>query len=205
MNNLEIALKYTKKKQNDPEPPNNMEEETDEEDKKQIQTTKSSNGVPKRCPICNLKKPNILLHIKSKESCYEKVDKKMLEEWGKVTRKETKRKYQNKFNQTGGHNKARERKAEEARELDRLKRKKERQKSIVDGKARRFIKLAGESLLYLSQGMTPRVYIIRISTFHLIEADYSFIEDGIYKEDCLLNEDELHSWLNKNSSSYSCG
>ena len=200
MNNLKIALKYTKKKQKDPEPPNNIEEETDEEDNKQIHSTKSSNGVPKRCPICNIKKPNILLHIKSKESCYENVDRNMFEEWRKVARKETKRKYQTKFNKRGGHNMARERKAKEAKELDRLERRIQRQKAIVDGKARKFIHLAGECLMYLSIGMTPRVYLIRIPKYRLIEADYSFIEIGIYKEDCLLNEDELHSWLKMISS-----
>ena len=182
------------------EPPDVLEKETDEEDEEQIQSTKASNEVPNRCPICNLKKPNILLHIKTKESCYEKIDKKILEEWRKVARKETKRKYQTKFNQRGGHNKARKRKAEEAKELDRLKRKKDHQKLIIDGKIKRFIRLAGESLLYLSQGKTPRVYIIRDSKYHLIEADYSFIMNGDYAEDCLLNEDEIHSWLKKINS-----
>ena len=156
--------------------------------------------LPERCPICNRKKTNILLHIKSREECFQQMDKNTFEEWKKMARKETKRKSQTKFNQSGGHNKARKRKAEEEKELSRFRQRKENQKSIVEGKTNRFIRLAGYSLLYLSQGKTPRVYSVRTETFHLIQNDYSVIKNGIYKEKCLLNEEELHSWLSKISS-----
>ena len=73
-----------------------------------LEDTESSTELPDRCPICNKKKINILLHIKTRRTCYEKVDKDSLERWRKIARKETKRKYQTKFNERGGHNKARE-------------------------------------------------------------------------------------------------
>ena len=44
------------------------------------------------------------------------------------------------------------------------------------------------------------MYSVRTETFRLIENDYSVIKNGIYKEKCLLNEEELHSWLSKISS-----
>ena len=166
-----------------------MEDETDEEDKKVSQTIKTVTELPERCPICNTKKSNILLHIKTKESCHQKIDKEMLEEWKNMARKQTKQKYQTKFNRKGGHNKARQRKREAAKELVRLERKKAEQKGTVMDKPRRFYRLAGQCLLYLSQGILPE-------TTDLSYEQYNLIDD----EDCLLNEDELHAWLKKINS-----
>ena len=156
--------------------------------------------LPERCPICNTRKTNILLHIRNRDSCYHKVDKQIFEEWRKLARKETKRKSQTKFNQRGGHNKARKRKAEEAKELKSLKESIDHQKLIVEGKAKIFIRLAGECLLYLSQGKTPKAYSIKKGKYDLIVADYSIIKDGIYERKCLLNEKELHAWMNEINS-----
>ena len=173
-------------------------------EEEETKATKFVTELPERCPICNSKKTNILLHIRTRESCYQKVDKNIFEEWRKLARKETKRKSQTKFNLRGGHNKARKKKAEEAKELKELERSIDHQKSIVKGKTKIFIRLAGECLLYLSQGSTPRAYIIESKKFDLIETDYSIIKDGIYENykykiyetKCLLNEKELHAWMN---------
>lgn len=160
----------------------------------------SNEKLPQRCPICNTKKKNILLHIKNKETCFENIDKKIFEDWQKQARKETKRKYQTKFNQSGGHNRARKRKAEEARKLKARKEWKEYQMSMMQGKAERFISLAGETLMYLSQGRTPRTYSLRKSTFIFFEKDPTIFKDGMYERKCVLNENELHAWLKKISS-----
>ena len=45
--------------------------------------------VPKRCPICNTQKKNMLLHIKTKKSCSEKIDKQVFEKWSKISRYNT--------------------------------------------------------------------------------------------------------------------
>ena len=136
-----------------------------------LEDTESSTELPDRCPICNKKKINILLHIKTRRTCYEKVDKDSLERWRKIARKETKRKYQTKFNERGGHNKARE--------------------------VRR---LAGECLVSLSQGKTPRIYIMK--NYDLVATLPLTIKwvEGISEEKCLLNEEEWYAWL-KNVSS----
>ena len=63
-------------------------------------------GVPDRCPICNIKKRNILLHIYAKESCKDKVDKQIIEDWKKIEQKNTTKKYQRKYIETGGNKKA---------------------------------------------------------------------------------------------------
>ena len=49
------------------------------------------------------------------------MDKHTFEEWKKMARKETKRKSQSQFNQSGGHNKARIRKAEDEKEFSRFR------------------------------------------------------------------------------------
>ena len=54
----------------------------------------------------------------------------------------------------------------------------------------------------LTQGRTPRVYIVRSKTFHLFEEDYSTIKNGIYTEKCLLNEEEVHAWLKDINSQF---
>ena len=169
-------------------------------DEEESKATNFVTELPERCPICNTKKPNILLHIRTRELCYQKVDKQIFEVWRKLARKETKWKSQTKFNQSGGHNKARKRKAEEAKELKSLKRCTDHQKSIVKGKFNIFNRLAGESLLYLSQGKTPKAYSIKKKQYDLIVKDYSIIQDGIYEKKCVLNEEELHEWMNRINS-----
>ena len=164
---------------------------SDEEETK-TKASKFVTELPERCPICNTRKPNILLHIRTRESCYQKIDKNIFEEWRKLAKKKS----QTKFNQKGGHNKARKRKAEEEKEFKSLKRSIDYQKEIVKGKSKIFIRLAGECLLYLSQGKTPKAYIIESKNFNLIVSDYSVIQDGIYERKCLLNEKELHAWMN---------
>ena len=69
--------------------------------------------IPERCPNCNIKKKNILLHIQCTDRCYKMIDKQDLQEWRKMARKKTKKKYQLKFDKGGGHNKARSIRREE--------------------------------------------------------------------------------------------
>ena len=45
--------------------------------------------VPEICPICNTKKKNIFLHIKTKKSCFMKIDKQVFEKCSKILRYNT--------------------------------------------------------------------------------------------------------------------
>ena len=50
-----------------------------EEHKDDISDTEDNElQVPKMCPICNTKKKNILLHIKTKKSCFMKISKHLI-------------------------------------------------------------------------------------------------------------------------------
>ena len=48
--------------------------------------------IPDKCPICGKKKKSLLLHIKKKDSCYEKIDKDQYEIWKKEINKQNTRK-----------------------------------------------------------------------------------------------------------------
>ena len=70
----------------------------------------------------------------------------------------------------------------------------------VESKRRSFIRLAGECLVSLSQGKTPRIYIMK--NYDLVATLPLTIKwvEGISEEKCLLNEEEWYAWL-KNVSS----
>ena len=71
-------------------------------DKRRINGRWYTIGVPDRCPVCNIKKRNVLLHIHSKDSCKEKIDKQLIEKWKKIEHKNTTKKYID----SGGNKKA---------------------------------------------------------------------------------------------------
>ena len=60
-------------------------------------------NIPEKCPICNIKKKNILLHIQLKEECRQKIDNKKFEEWREMAKKKSKRKFQIKNVDSGNH------------------------------------------------------------------------------------------------------
>ena len=162
------------------------------------QSQQDSFNIPERCPICKAKKNNLLLHIKNKKSCYEKINKQKFEEWSKAARYETKRKYMIKFDESGGHNKARKRKRAEMKALRIIEMEKENQKSVVRSKYNRFIKFSAESLMYLSIGETPTLHRCGWNSW-LIQTDYSIIKDpeSRYTLKSMLNEEESHAWVKK--------
>lgn len=160
--------------------------------------------VPKRCPICNTQKKNMLLHIKTKKSCFEKIDKKVFEEWSKMATYKSKRVYQIKFNKRGGHNRARERKKkmeqEEGERKWELKITYERQKRIVGMKFKKFNELKMEICRGLSAGKTPKIDPFCRLHGGLIQKDYSRIKDPDLRDHCppmksVLNEKESHAWV----------
>ena len=155
--------------------------------------------VPERCPICNVKKKNILLHIKTKESCYKEIDKQDFEKWSKIARFKSKKMYQIKFDKGGGHNKARDRKRKIEKEEESYRRKKDYQLNLVMRKAKWFIQISVEFLMSLSIGETPRNYTMNgLAIYELIQKDYSTMEDPTCKYiriTSLLNEKESHAWV----------
>ena len=75
-------------------------------DKRRINGHWYAIGVPDRCPVCNIKKRNVLLHIHSKDSCKEKIDKQVIENWKKIEQKNKTKKYKQKYIESGGNKKA---------------------------------------------------------------------------------------------------
>ena len=67
----------------------NSKERKQDTEHKQDMTDTEDNEFPKMCPICKTKKNNILLHIKTKKSCFMKIDKQDYEKWSKMARLNT--------------------------------------------------------------------------------------------------------------------
>ena len=165
----------------------NEKDSEDDEDEVQVK-------IPERCPNCNIKKKNILLHIQCTDMCYKMIDKQDFQEWRKMAQKESKRKYQLKFNERGGHNKARSIRREEEYERKEFEATRRFHKERVKWKKSLFIHLSGEILMYLSIGKVPDL-AFRSDRDQLIQSDYSTYKDGIYTYKSLLNEEEEHAWV----------
>ena len=165
----------------------NEKDSGDDEDEVQVK-------IPERCPNCNIKKKNILLHIQCTDMCYKMIDKQDFQEWRKMAQKESKRKYQLKFNERGGHNKARSIRREEEYERKEFEATRRFHKERVKWKKSLFIHLSGEILMYLSIGKVPDL-AFRSVRDQLIQSDYSTYKDGIYTYKSLLNEEEEHAWV----------
>ena len=145
----------------------NEKDSEDDEDEVQVK-------IPERCPNCNIKKKNILLHIQCTDMCYKMIDKQDFQEWRKMAQKESKRKYQLKFNERGGHNKARSIRREKEYERKEFEATRRFQKDRVKWKRNLFIELSGEILECLSIGSIPSCY----TSIELIQSDYSTYKDG---------------------------
>ena len=72
--------------------------------------------------------------------------------WNQASKKESKRKYQLKFNERGGHNKARTMRRQEEYERKEFEATRRFHKEHVKWKRSLFIQLSGEILMYLSIG-----------------------------------------------------
>ena len=165
----------------------NEKDSGDDEDEVQVK-------IPERCPNCNIKKKNILLHIQCTDMCYKMIDKQDFQEWRKMAQKESKRKCQLKFNERGGHNKARSIRREEEYERKEFEATRRFHKDRVKCKKILFIRLSGEILMYLSIGKVPDLAFRSVKD-QLIQSDYSTYKDGIYTYKSLLNEEEEHAWV----------
>ena len=165
----------------------NEKDSEDDEDEVQVK-------IPEMCPNCNIKKKNILLHIQCTDMCYKMIDKQDFQEWRKMAQKESKRKYQLKFNERGGHNKARSIRREEEYERKEFEATRRFHKERVKWKKSLFIHLSGEILMYLSIGKIPDLAFNSVRD-QLIQSDYSTYKDGIYTYKSLLNEEEEHAWV----------
>ena len=117
--------------------------------------------VPEKCPVCNKGFKNLLLHIRTKESCNKAIDTDQYDLWKILSMKKNKRKYQSKYIESGKHVAAQGRyltkiKAE-------IKKKKEERKE-------KFYSLARKCLLALKKGETLKEDQLR--EFQLVETDH---------------------------------
>ena len=152
--------------------------------------------IPDKCPVCRKVSNNILLHIKKKATCNEKVNPELYARWKDKANKRKKARYQYKYVDSGKHRiaqanyvkKCKRADIESFRQMEKHFKAKYREKlRILSGrhgdKKRKaaFMHLCNQCLWCLKQGEIPGVY--RLNGFHLVEG-----ETGLYNE-------EVHNWL----------
>ena len=162
---------------------------------KTLKTNLSENEIPVRCPICNKKMKNILLHIRAKESCYRNIDKQLFEKWRILSRKLTTKNSQKTYVKSGGHTKAQNKYLEKKRALQKKKLIPIRLKFIYEAEMgdqfRDFLLICQYLSIYLIKGRTTPNYMIE--RFHLNEEKLSEVE--VEGEVMHPNEKESHHWL----------
>ena len=121
------------------------EREDDKEPNKEdmIDTEENVLTIPKRCPICNTKKVNILLHIKTKISCFTNIDKQVFQKWRKIAKNNTQKAQNRKLrkiaknNTQEAQNKKRREEKKESKSYETFKERQNRYKAKSREKARK--------------------------------------------------------------------
>ena len=146
--------------------------------------------VPDKCPVCNTKKKNILLHIQLREECRQKIDDKTFESWREQAKKKSKRKYQVKNVDSGNHMRLQKKynKTKKAKDVKRALyiRKRLKDKRRLE-KLHSFNGLSILLYVYLRALRTPMVF--HIKQFELMEEEPRRI-----RELCLKDEEKFE-WL----------
>ena len=152
--------------------------------------------IPDKCPICGKKKKSLLLHIKKKDSCYEKIDKDQYEIWKKEINKQNNRKSQAKYAEDGSHTQAQKKYMEKCYKDDYRSTHQIQEQRKAQYKNREFVAKSGDekskeqrmrtfqkmccwALFELRKG---QICTHTLNQFHLIEADFD-------------NLDRVHSWM----------
>ena len=165
----------------------------------------SEDEIPERCPNCNKKMKNVLLHIRAKESCYRNIDEKLFEKWRILSRKLTTKKKQKTYVKSGGHTKAQNKYLEKKRALKEKELLPRRLRYDFEAKMgqhfRDFLLMCQNLALYLVKGsITPHCMIKK---FDLNDEKLSEIKYTVYKRNKEVmhhevmhpNEKERHHWL----------
>ena len=118
--------------------------------------------IPDRCPACKKVSRNLLLHIRSKDSCRKSIDEKKYQNWKILANKRSKRKYQSKYIQSGKHLEA---------QNNYLARKQKKTIMEKEGRKERFYSLARSCLGALKKGEIPEEEILH--QFQLVDADHA--------------------------------
>ena len=165
----------------------------------------SEDEIPERCPNCNKKMKNVLLHIRAKESCYRNIDEKLFEKWRILSRKLTTKKKQKTYVKSGGHTKAQNKYLEKKRALKEKELLPRRLRYDFEAKMgqhfRDFLLMCQKLTLYLVKGSTTPNCMIK--NFDLNDEKLSEIKYTVYKRNKEVmhhevmhpNEKERHHWL----------
>ena len=154
-------------------------------------------SLPDECPVCKKVKTNLLLHIQRSESCSAKVDPELYIKWKSAASKRKKRKYQEKYRETGKAKEAskkfyKKRKQEDKDSFQKIQNrdwnkfwnrekihwnlkkvhflKKMSRKKARLKRLKKFNKFCSQCYYRLSNGHAPTFK--ELNSFHLVEADF---------------------------------
>ena len=156
--------------------------------------------LPDNCPACGKVTRSILMHIYQKDSCKDKIDPEVYNEWKTLAKQKSKKKYQDYYVKKGDHSEAQARYMQECYETDRIssiqveKHKKTRYLSRckiesaedvkqfgIDRRLPDFERMALSCFWRLGHGEVPNQE--EMLMFHLVESETE------------TDSDEVHDWL----------
>ena len=150
--------------------------------------------IPDRCPICRKRSNNVLLHIKKKDSCKEKIEPQLFDKWKNEANKRSKKKYQRKFVKSGKHKVVQKKYSDKSKKDDeesylQVRRQvqakyvnREKVQESSEDRLKEFNQLCIDILHSLREGRTPNER--DLNRFHLVESDFT-----------RSSRDKVYDWL----------
>ena len=148
-------------------------------------------SIPDRCPICRKRSNNVLLHIKKKDSCKDKIEPQLFDKWKNEANKRSKKKYQRKFVESGKHKVVQKKYSDKCKKDDKeshlqVRRQaqakyanRERVQKNTEDRLKEFKQLCIDMLNSLQNGRTPSEK--DLNRFHLVESDFArSSRDNVY-------------------------
>lgn len=123
--------------------------------------------IPDRCPTCKKVFRNLLLHIRTKDSCRKSIDEKKYQNWKILANKRSKTKYQLKYVESGKHLEAQDR---YLAKQERKKMMENEDRMAKEDRLEKFHSLARNCLDALKKGETPEEELLH--QFQLVQTDY---------------------------------
>ena len=151
-------------------------------------------SIPDRCPICRKRSNNVLLHIKKKDSCNDKIEPHLFDKWKNEAKKRSKKKYQRKFVESGKHKEVQKKYTDKCKKDDKeshlqVRRQaqakyvnRERVQKNTEDRLNEFKQLCIDILNSLQEGRTPSEK--DLNRFHLVESDFA-----------RSSRDDVYAWL----------
>ena len=160
------------------------EDKNDTESYTEKEKERIGEELPSKCPVCQKRKNNLLLHIKLKESCNKEVSPDLYQRWKDLASKRNRSKAQKKYIETGKHKNVQKKYMKKCDAADRVlslqvqsrkqaryiqREKIKRGKQSSSKRLKSFHTMCIDILQALKQGIIPNE--TQLNRFHLVEPE----------------------------------